>query len=96
VMRVRRRTGACALARSPSAQPQPDSAMFSEDTVFLCNIKGGLSSKDSSAANALMLGGGSVQTWSGFQTQAHFTTVFRKVVGKTPKCWRNANLVRGE
>jgi AraC family transcriptional regulator len=33
---------------------------------------------------------------SGFQTQAHFTTVFRKVVGTTPKCWRNAILVRGE
>jgi AraC family transcriptional regulator len=24
----------------------------------------------------------------GFQTQAHFTTVFRKIVGNTPRQWR--------
>jgi AraC-like DNA-binding protein len=30
----------------------------------------------------------------GFQTQAHFTTVFKKVVGETPYRWREANLQR--
>jgi AraC-like DNA-binding protein len=24
----------------------------------------------------------------GFQTQAHFTTIFKKLVGETPNCWR--------
>jgi len=28
----------------------------------------------------------------GFQTQAHFTTVFKKIVGQTPHRWREANL----
>ncbi len=28
----------------------------------------------------------------GFQTQSHFTTVFKKIVGQTPHCWREANL----
>ncbi|MCS0495940.1 AraC family transcriptional regulator [Ancylobacter sp. MQZ15Z-1] len=31
----------------------------------------------------------------GFQTQAHFTTVFRKIVGETPYQWRSANRMRG-
>jgi len=26
----------------------------------------------------------------GFQTQAHFTTVFKRVTGSTPACWRDA------
>jgi AraC family transcriptional regulator len=30
----------------------------------------------------------------GFQTQAHFTTVFRKLVGQTPSRWREANTRR--
>ena len=30
----------------------------------------------------------------GFQTQAHFTTVFKKMVGDTPYRWREANLQR--
>ena len=30
----------------------------------------------------------------GFQTQAHFTTVFRRFVGDTPYQWRCANRVR--
>jgi AraC-like DNA-binding protein len=30
----------------------------------------------------------------GFQTQAHFTTVFKKVVGETPYRWRETNLQR--
>lgn len=30
----------------------------------------------------------------GFQTQAHFTTVFRRFVGDTPYQWRSANRVR--
>jgi AraC family transcriptional regulator len=29
----------------------------------------------------------------GFQTQAHFTTVFKRFVGDTPYQWRNANCV---
>lgn len=33
---------------------------------------------------------------AGFQTQAHFTAVFKKVVGTTPKCWRNSLCVSGE
>lgn len=33
---------------------------------------------------------------AGFQTQAHFTAVFKKVVGTTPKCWRNSLWVSGE
>ena len=24
----------------------------------------------------------------GFQTQPHFTTVFRRIVGETPRAWR--------
>lgn len=31
----------------------------------------------------------------GFQTQAHFTTVFRRFVGETPSRWRAANPARG-
>jgi AraC-like DNA-binding protein len=31
----------------------------------------------------------------GFQTQAHFTTVFKRFVGDTPYQWRNANAVSG-
>jgi AraC family transcriptional regulator len=31
----------------------------------------------------------------GFQTQAHFTTVFKRFVGDTPYQWRNANCVAG-
>lgn len=31
----------------------------------------------------------------GFQTQAHFTTVFRRFVGDTPYQWRSANRRRG-
>jgi AraC-like DNA-binding protein len=31
----------------------------------------------------------------GFQTQGHFTTVFKKIVGQTPSRWREANLRRG-
>lgn len=31
----------------------------------------------------------------GFQTQAHFTTVFRRFVGDTPYQWRSANRPRG-
>jgi AraC-like DNA-binding protein len=27
----------------------------------------------------------------GFQTQAHFTTVFKKIVGQTPHRWREEN-----
>lgn len=30
----------------------------------------------------------------GFQTQAHFTTVFRRFVGDTPYQWRCANRAR--
>lgn len=30
----------------------------------------------------------------GFQTQAHFTTVFRKIVGETPFQWRSVNKAR--
>jgi AraC-like DNA-binding protein len=26
----------------------------------------------------------------GFQTQAHFTTVFKRIVGETPNRWRHA------
>jgi AraC family transcriptional regulator len=31
----------------------------------------------------------------GFQTQAHFTTVFKRFVGDTPYQWRNANAISG-
>jgi AraC family transcriptional regulator len=31
----------------------------------------------------------------GFQTQAHFTTVFKRIAGSTPAQWRNAYLVDG-
>ncbi|PVX85921.1 helix-turn-helix domain-containing protein [Paraburkholderia unamae] len=31
---------------------------------------------------------------AGFQTQAHFTTVFKRVVGTTPKCWRDEARIR--
>ncbi|MFD1557501.1 helix-turn-helix domain-containing protein [Paraburkholderia silviterrae] len=30
----------------------------------------------------------------GFQSQAHFTTVFKRIVGTTPKCWQNTELSR--
>jgi AraC-like DNA-binding protein len=30
----------------------------------------------------------------GFQTQAHFTTVFKRFVGETPQRWRRANAAR--
>jgi AraC-like DNA-binding protein len=30
----------------------------------------------------------------GFQTQAHFTTVFKKIVGQTPHRWREENVLR--
>jgi AraC family transcriptional regulator len=31
----------------------------------------------------------------GFQTQAHFTTVFKRIVGETPYQWRNAHCISG-
>ncbi|MFH0301598.1 AraC family transcriptional regulator [Bradyrhizobium sp. 31Argb] len=31
----------------------------------------------------------------GFQTQAHFTTVFKRIAGSTPAQWRNAHSVNG-
>jgi AraC family transcriptional regulator len=30
----------------------------------------------------------------GFQTQAHFTTVFKRFVGDTPYQWRSAHLAQ--
>ncbi|MGY3617301.1 helix-turn-helix domain-containing protein [Bradyrhizobium sp. USDA 10063] len=32
----------------------------------------------------------------GFQTQAHFTTVFKRIAGSTPAQWRNAHYAAGE
>jgi AraC-like DNA-binding protein len=32
----------------------------------------------------------------GFQTQAHFTTVFKRIAGSTPAQWRNAHSVNGQ
>jgi AraC family transcriptional regulator len=32
----------------------------------------------------------------GFQTQAHFTTVFKRIAGSTPAHWRNTHYVIGE
>jgi AraC family transcriptional regulator len=32
----------------------------------------------------------------GFQAQAHFTTVFKRITGETPGCWRRANTGGGE
>lgn len=32
----------------------------------------------------------------GFQTQAHFTTVFKRITGSTPAQWRNAHYAAGE
>lgn len=49
-------------------------------------------------AQQMMLEGGDtliqIALGVGFQTQAHFTTVFRKIVGETPYQWRSANKAR--